>query len=58
MTGGLNYGEYFSSTEILTNEGERWEIVGELPRAMSGVGAVSIDNSIIVTGKTFSQYNI
>ena len=50
VTGGLSDSIYFSSTEILTQGGEKWESVGELPRSMSGVGAVSIDNTILVTG--------
>ena len=54
VTGGKD-GAYLSSTEILARGGNSWSFVGELPRAMFGVQAVSIGNTIIVTGNIISQ---
>ena len=49
VTGGSGSG-YLSSTEVLTNGDNSWKVVGELPQTMSGMRAVGIDNTIIVTG--------
>ena len=39
-----------SSTEVLTKGGVSWSYVSELPRAMVGMKAVSLDNNILLTG--------
>ena len=54
VTGGYN-NVYLSSTEVLIQGGDIWQIVGELPRARLGLRAVSIDKNIIVTGKVMSM---
>ena len=56
VTGGYTGTDDLSSTEILTKGGNSWETIGSLPRAMSGVRAISIDNTIIVTGNIKSLY--
>ena len=50
-TGGYNRDtrEYLSSTEMLLNN--VWSDVGELPSPSSGISAVSVDNTILLTGK-------
>ena len=50
VAGGYNDG-LIASTEILTEGDDKWIFVGSLPRAMSGIRAVSIDKNILVTGK-------
>ena len=47
-----------SSTEMLVEGSDRWITAGNLPRAMGGMGAVSIDNAIVVTGKNLFSVNI
>ena len=42
-----------SSTEIFLND--VWSVVGELPNSMTGVRAVSVDNTIILTGISTKQ---
>ena len=51
MTGGTSW-TFTASTEILQSLTSQWIIVEEasLPRALSGLRAVSVDNTIIVTG--------
>ena len=55
VTGGQYWNalnvEYLSSTEVLTKGGDSWSYVGELPRAMTGLRAVSIDNTVITAGR-------
>jgi len=46
-----------SSTEILTVGSTAWRMVGELPRAMSFLRGISIDNTIIMTGGWESNNN-
>ena len=43
-------GTYLSSTEVLTAGGDKWTFAGELPHALRGIKAVSINNAIIATG--------
>ena len=50
ITGGYDGSDDLSSTEVLTKERNTWETIGSLPRAMYAMKAVSIDNTIIVTG--------
>ena len=51
VTGGDDgRSDRLSSTEVLTNGDNSWKVVGELPQTMSGMRAVSIANTIIVTG--------
>ena len=40
-----------SSTEKMTTGATAWTTVKSLPRALAGVATVSLDNSIILTGK-------
>ena len=50
MAGGSNYDNWLlSSTEIFV--GGVWTLVDELPRTLFGPAAVSVDNTIILTGK-------
>ena len=50
VTGGFNVDDrYLTSTQIMLNSA--WSEVGELPSPRRGFRAVSVDNSIIVTGK-------
>ena len=50
VTGGWSGSTWLSSTETLIKGGSSWTVVGELPRAVEGLRAVSIDNTIVVTG--------
>ena len=51
VTGGYNgYNAYLSSTEVLSEGGDSWKTIASLPRALIDVRAVSMDNTIIVTG--------
>ena len=47
-------GGWVSSTEILLNG--VWTGVGELPNPIGGVRAVSIDNTIILTGRYLKTF--
>ena len=50
MAGG--YGSsYLDSTEVLTHGAQAWSYAGPLPRAMEGLQAVSIENTVISTGE-------
>ena len=51
IIGGVTGVTTLSSTEILINGSDSWIFVGELPRSLESVRAVSIDNTIILTGK-------
>ena len=56
MTGGWDESNHFSSTEILPSLTSQWKTFesARLPRAMRGVRAVSVDNTIILTGNILS----
>ena len=47
VTGACETGE---STEIYTEGGKRWKIVGPLPKPAYGIRGVSLENKIIMTG--------
>ena len=54
MAGGFTGAPSYStidSTEVLTHGAQAWTYAGPLPRAMSGLRAVSIDNMVISTGE-------
>jgi len=53
VAGGLNWNSNYAtdSTEILTEGASSWTQVGSLPASMYGMSAVSLQNSIILTGK-------
>ena len=52
MTGGeLARYDYFDSTELLVEGAASWTEAGPLPSTTSGLRGVSIDNSVIVTGR-------
>ena len=56
VTGGsVGIYDYLSSTEVLTKGGNSWQTIGSLPRALTYLRAVSIDDSIIVTGNTITE---
>lgn len=48
-------GTYLSSTEVLTAGGDKWTFAGELPHALRGIKAVSINNVIIATGGEYKN---
>ena len=52
VTGGYDDSNRLSSTEILPSLTSQWITLesARLPRAMDGVRAVSVDNTIILTG--------
>ena len=50
FTGAPSYST-IDSTEVLTHGAQAWSYAGPLPRAMSGLRAVSIDNMVISTGE-------
>ena len=43
-------GAFFTSTEIMSASGSSWSFVGNLPRATYGMGVISVNNQIFVTG--------
>ena len=48
----FNSGPYIlDSTEVLTHGAQAWSYAGPLPRALYGLRAVSIDNTVISTGE-------
>ena len=52
VTGGqFTTVDNLSSTEVLKKGSDRWTFVGNLPREMWSLSAVSVDNTIILTGK-------
>ena len=54
MAGGFTGAPSYSnldSTEVLTHGAQAWTYAGPLPRAMGGLQAVSIDNTVISTGE-------
>ena len=42
---------HLSSTEKMTTGATAWTTINPLPRTLYGVATVSLDNSIILTGK-------
>ena len=61
MTGGLDTSsKRISSTEILTSLTSQWIILesASLPRTLEGVRAVSVDNTIILTGNITIKNNV
>ena len=42
-----------SSTEVLTVDSPVWTMVTPLPRAVRGVGSVTLDNTVYMTGKVY-----
>ena len=54
VTGGTDGGYERSYTEILTEGSPSWKDVGQLPDATYGLKGVSLDNRIIMTGKSFN----
>ena len=46
VTGGV----VLTSTEVMSALGSSWSFVGNLPRAAYGMGVVSVNNQIFVTG--------
>ena len=52
MTGGRSYSIYHSSTEQLLKGGTSWTITeNSLPARMYGLGGISFNNQVFVTGK-------
>ena len=46
VTGGV----VLTSTEVMSASGSSWTFVGNLPRAAYGMGVISVNNQIFVTG--------
>ena len=46
VTGGV----VLTSTEVMSASGSSWSFVGNLPRATYGMGVISVNNQIFVTG--------
>ena len=42
---------YVSTTEILTEGDSKWKVVGPLPLGIKAAKAVSVENSVFLTGK-------
>ena len=53
VAGGSNDDAYLSSTEVLTVDSHAWTMVTPLPRALAGVGSVTLDNTVYMTGKVY-----
>ena len=52
VAGGYTTGySYTDSTEVLEHGAQAWTYAGPLPRAMEGLQAVSIENTVISTGE-------
>ena len=49
VAGGYN-DYWIASSEIIRHGDGFWTTVGNLPSAVAGLGSVSIDNNIILTG--------
>jgi len=50
VTGGWSGSGYLSSTEVLVDGAASWAFAGELPKAMSDLKGVSLNNEILMTG--------
>ena len=58
VTGGYSStvtGGYLHSTEILVEGDSSWTTVGNLPKAVSAICGVSVNNRIIMTGEQHSR---
>ena len=53
LVAGGYHDAYLSSTEVLTVDSPAWTMVTPLPRAVRGVGGISLDNTVYITGKVF-----
>ena len=53
VAGGYADHAPLSSTEMLTVDFPAWTMVTPLPRALSGVGSVTLDNTVYMTGKVY-----
>ena len=51
MVAGHDGSSWLSSTEILVEGSGLWTLASSLPRSMSGLRTVSVDNSILSFGK-------
>ena len=52
VTGGYHNGQVLDSTEILTNGASQWIYSGPLPTPRKELRAATINNKLLVTGKT------
>ena len=56
VTGGQEDGyDRLSSTEVLVDGTTAWMSAGELPVAMYGLKAVSLNNKIFITGNIITE---
>ena len=54
IAGGSGDGDVtLSSTEVLTVDSSVWTMVTPLPRAVYGVGSISLHNTVYMTGKVY-----
>ena len=51
VTGGGSNGQSLSSTEILTEGSLAWQEEQPLPVALQGIGGLTLDNKVFVTGR-------
>ena len=51
VTGGGSHGQSLATTEILTEGSLAWQEEQPLPLALQGIGAVSLDNKVFITGR-------
>ena len=52
VTGGGSHGQSLSSTEILTEGSLAWQQEQPLPLALQGIGGLTLDNKVFMTGRT------
>merc|ERR1711953_1070640 len=50
VSGGWDYPDYLSSTEVLLETGSAWTLTGELPSPRYGLSGANIENKIVMTG--------
>ena len=51
VSGGYNYPDFLSSTELLMETASAWVLTGELPSLRRGLRGANIDNRVLMTGK-------
>ena len=51
VTGGGSLGQSLSSTEILTQGSLAWQEEQALPVALQGIGGLTLDNKVFMTGR-------
>merc|ERR1739838_904456 len=56
VAGGFAKGAYISSTELLTTDSSAWTMTTPLPRATDSMSCATLENTLYMTGGTYSGY--